>query len=137
MMLNFACGDRIHNSWENIDFSPYNKYIKKVNLLGKLPYKDNSFDVAYSSHFLEHLSYSNAHKILDEINRILKPNGILRIVVPDLENICKAYISLLENITESNKNIIGGGWNLIKNTYKIKSFLIKNMIGSSLSFLIK
>lgn len=43
MILNFACGNRIHKDWENIDFSPIDKHIKKVNLLGNLPYKDNSF----------------------------------------------------------------------------------------------
>ncbi|RAX52734.1 hypothetical protein CCY99_07135 [Helicobacter sp. 16-1353] len=100
-MINIACGARIHDKWENIDFSPIDKRVKKVNLLGKLPYKDSSFDVAYSSHFFEHLDKKVAPKLLGEIKRILKPNGILRIVVPDLENIAREYIKILDSITDS------------------------------------
>lgn len=102
-MLNFGCGIRINNQWENIDFSPNTKNIKKVNLLEKLPYNDNSFDVAYSSHFLEHLDKNIAPKLLNEMKRILKKNGILRIVVPDLENIIKEYIKILDSPNESSK----------------------------------
>lgn len=35
-------------------------------------------------------------KILKEIRRILKDDGILRIVVPDLENIAREYIKLMD-----------------------------------------
>lgn len=96
MMLNFACGSRIHKDFENIDFYPINENIKKINLLQVLPYNDNTFDIAYSSHFLEHLDKDNAKKILKEIRRILKDDGILRIVVPDLENIAREYIKLMD-----------------------------------------
>ena len=95
-MLNFACGSRIHKDFENIDFYPINENIKKINLLQVLPYNDNTFDIAYSSHFLEHLDKDNAKKILKEIRRILKDDGILRIVVPDLENIAREYIKLMD-----------------------------------------
>ena len=97
-MLNFACGARIHTDWENIDFSPIDARVKKVNLLGRLPYPDNYFDCAYSSHFLEHLTPAHAHNILTEIKRVLKPHAILRIVVPDLENLCRAYLETLERL---------------------------------------
>lgn len=96
-MLNIACGSRIHNDWENIDFSPMDKRVKKVNLLSTLPYADSSFDVAYSSHFLEHLDKDTAPRVLKEIRRILKPNGILRIVVPDLENMVNEYLRILHS----------------------------------------
>lgn len=99
-MLNFACGARIHESWENIDFSPIDRRVKKVNLLGRLPYADESFDVTYSSHFLEHLEEENAARLLGEVRRILKQNGILRLVVPDLENIAKEYLAILEKLDE-------------------------------------
>lgn len=97
-MLNFACGARIHKDWENIDFSPIDARVKKVNLLKELPYPDNHFDCAYSSHFLEHLTPNNARNILAEVKRVLKPNGILRIVVPDLENLSRAYLKTLQDL---------------------------------------
>ncbi|MFC3868139.1 class I SAM-dependent methyltransferase [Helicobacter equorum] len=106
-MLNFACGSKIHEDWENIDFSPIDARVKRVNLLGKLPYPDNYFDVAYSSHFLEHLTLACAHDALLEIKRILKPHAILRIVVPDWENLCQTYIQVLQSLSDISKS--GGG----------------------------
>lgn len=50
--LNFGCGNRIHADWINIDFSPIDNRVQKVNLLQPLPFGDNTFDVAYSSPFL-------------------------------------------------------------------------------------
>lgn len=80
-LLNFACGSRIHPDCVNIDFNPVDKRVKKLNLLCTLPFANESFDVAYSSHFLEHLTPQKALQILKEIKRILKPNGIVRLVV--------------------------------------------------------
>ena len=108
-LLNFACGSRIHPDWVNIDFSPIDKRVKKVNLLGTLPFTDKSFDVAYSSHFLEHLTPQKALQVLKEIKRILKPNGIVRIVVPDLENLTSTYLSTLSHLVDSKKLDFNGG----------------------------
>lgn len=47
--------------------------------------------------------------------------------MPDLENICKTYLDILNNITESHKTAIGGG--LIKIYTIIMQPLIKNTIG--------
>lgn len=114
-MLNFGCGHRIHTDWTNIDFSPMDNRVKKVNLLGKLPFTDAHFDIAYSSHFLEHVTPNKAQEILLEIKRVLKRGGILRIVVPDLENMIRAYLNALESLKKSlmdsqhTENITGGG----------------------------
>lgn len=127
-LLNFACGSRIHPDWVNIDFSPIDKRVKKVNLLGTLPFPDESFDVAYSSHFLEHLTPPKALQILKEIKRILKPNGIVRIVVPDLENLTSTYLSTLSRLLVS-KNLDsngGGGEKCLRRNLKSLSL---NMIG--------
>ena len=45
-----------------------------------LPFEDNSFDMVYSSHVLEHIP--NPEKALQEIYRVLKPGGINFCVVP-------------------------------------------------------
>jgi len=50
------------------------------------PFKDNSFDVIHAYHILEHLGSQGDYKaflrIFEEIWRILKPNGMLRAIVP-------------------------------------------------------
>ena len=96
ILLNLACGNRYHKDWINIDFHSSSKFVKKVNILKGLPYKDNYFDVVYSSHFIEHLSFEQVKKVITEIKRVLKPEGIIRIVVPDLENICNEYLNILK-----------------------------------------
>lgn len=103
IMLNLACGNRIHPDWHNLDFSPSNKLVKKANLLGRLPYNDGIVNCIYSSHFFEHIPKKKTFHFLNECKRILKTSGILRIVVPDLENICREYIKILDSTPHSFK----------------------------------
>jgi len=100
-LLNVACGSRFHKDWVNIDFYASSPEVKSINILKGLPYKDNSFDVVYSSHFLEHLTKNQADFVLSDIFRVLKPGGIIRIVVPDLENICREYLNVLSGIQDN------------------------------------
>lgn len=67
------------------------------NLARGIPYPDGSFDVVYHSHLLEHLDRDVAPKFLAEAHRVLKPGGIHRIVVPDYELACRAYLASLEH----------------------------------------
>lgn len=94
--LNIACGARYHSDWVNIDFHPRGNEVNKANILKGLPFDDSSFEAAYSSHFFEHISTTEARFVLKEIHRILMPGGIVRIVVPDLENVCMEYLRVLD-----------------------------------------
>lgn len=95
-LLNTACGQRYHKDWINIDFYSDSNIVKKVNILSGLPFESNSMDAVYCGHFLEHIDTEEGKIVLNEIYRVLKPNGVIRIVVPDLENICKEYLKILE-----------------------------------------
>lgn len=46
----------------------------------KMPFKDNTFDAIVSYDVFEHLE--NLDKAFFEVNRILKPNGVLHIAIP-------------------------------------------------------
>lgn len=92
-MLNIGCGHRYHHDWENIDVDPATPEVKKVDIIKGLPYADNSFDVVYHSNVLEHLPTALGENMTNECFRVLKPGGILRISVPDLEKICNEYFS--------------------------------------------
>ena len=60
-----------------------NKNIKFIaGDLHKMPFKDNLFDKAVASEVLEHVG--NDVKVLKEIYRILKPNGVLVTSVPSI-----------------------------------------------------
>jgi len=51
----------------------------------ELPFENNYFSFAYSEHFFEHLFFDEAIELFKELYRVLKPNSILRIVVPDAD----------------------------------------------------
>lgn len=55
-----------------------------VHDLTKFPYpfKDESVDAIFSSHFVEHLDGFERMKFFDECHRILKPEGKIRLVHP-------------------------------------------------------
>ncbi len=63
------------------------------NLAKGIPFADDSVDVVYHSHMLEHLDREVASHFLIEARRVLKPGGIHRIVVPDFEQACRAYLA--------------------------------------------
>nr|WP_268747095.1 methyltransferase domain-containing protein [Methylacidiphilum kamchatkense] len=58
-----------------------------------LPIAENSADFVYCSHVLEHLSLEDCRMALRNTFKILKPNGIFRCVLPDLEYEAKNYSS--------------------------------------------
>jgi len=125
-LLNLGCGPRANPNWINIDFSWYarlRRYPGLVVLLRSLglfsperyayflgfpdnvivwdlrkgiPFNDDSFNAVYSSHLLEHLDRAVVGPFLIECRRVLKPGGVLRIVVPDLEIIIITYVDALQ-----------------------------------------
>lgn len=58
-----------------------------------LAYPDASCDAIYSSHMLEHLDRNVAGSFLSEAFRLLRPGGVIRISVPDLKKLVRAYES--------------------------------------------
>ncbi|MBN2858622.1 MAG: methyltransferase domain-containing protein [Candidatus Delongbacteria bacterium] len=106
-LLNLGCGYKFHEGWINIDFVSESPFVFKYNLLKGIPYPDNYFDAVYHSQVLEHFQKKEASKFINECYRVLKPGGVIRVVVPDLENIASEYLRLvkenIENLTDSSK----------------------------------
>ncbi len=133
VILNLGCGNKTCNSKEviSMDWSVslvlkrnfflriiLSKFLskeryKKINNLPNniivhnlrkgIPFENNSVDAVYHSHLLEHLDRSNVREFLMEVFRVLKPNGIQRIVVPDLYLLCKSYINNYEQCNLKNE----------------------------------
>jgi len=51
-----------------------------------------SVDGFYASHVLEHLPRRDCLRLLGNVRRWLKPSGVLRIVLPDLRGMARAYV---------------------------------------------
>lgn len=126
--LHIGCGLITPDSWLNLDGSwnakiAKHSIIKKIlkimhlvpesqlnidwsseifiyNIQKPLPFKDDSFETVYASHLLEHLYLKNTREFLSECFRVIKPGGILRIMVPNLRKLCENYMD--------DKNILAG-----------------------------
>lgn len=97
LMLNLGCGKCYDTAdWVNIDFITAGNEVISHDLRKALPVSSDICDVVYSSHVLEHFSRSEARAFLKECNRVLRPGGVLRIVVPDLEMIARLYLKYLD-----------------------------------------
>ena len=101
--INLACGGKLcrEPGWINADHNPSAKDVVKVDLLGQLPFPDQSFDVVYHSQFIEHLPADKALAFMRECFRILKPKGVLRVVTPDLQDQATEYLRTLQAVLAS------------------------------------
>jgi predicted SAM-dependent methyltransferase len=101
--LNLGCGSRFHRDWINLDFAASDQSIIVHDLSQGIPYPDNSIDVIYHSHVLEHFSQKQGEFFLQDCYRVLKDQGIIRVVVPDLEKIARSYLEALEKNLEGDQ----------------------------------
>ena len=70
----------------------------------KLP--SDSFDVIFCSHMLEHIPQFRLEKTIYEFNRILKIDGTVRILVPDLKKLALAYVKNDKKVFTGQKKYI-------------------------------
>ena len=101
-LLNLGCGNTFHKDWINIDFVSNSEHVQAHNLLDGIPFESQSMDVIYHSHVLEHFSKTDGVKFINECFRVLKPQGVIRIAVPDLETIAKEYLKNIEMATSGH-----------------------------------
>ena len=66
--------------------------IKSANADKKFTFINNTVDIIYTSHMLEHLSRIKAFEFIKECHRVLKKDGVLRIVVPDFKKQIDQYL---------------------------------------------
>lgn len=97
VLINLGCGKTWHEAWLNYDLSPEDPAVRAIDLSASLPFTDASTDAIYHSHVLEHLEPAAARRLLTECHRVLRPRGIVRVVVPDLAVHARCYLAALES----------------------------------------
>ena len=114
-------GHIYRQEWNNLLFSIYPQPLNEKDLYyydvrKPLLYPDQIFDAVYLFHILEHLTPEEASTFLREIYRVLKFSGIVRISTPDLEDICRAYVSRLKEYEGSSteKNQLRYEWSVLE-----------------------
>lgn len=107
--LEIGSGNKRIPNFETLDIIG-GKNIDYVLDAGKtLPFKDNTFDLIYASHVLEHIPWYKTERVLNEWFRILKSGGILEIWVPDGLKIYK----ILKKAEKDSLKTIPDNWDLL------------------------
>jgi len=90
--LNWGCGTHPDAGWINSDIKEAPGIQLVCDILEGLPLEDDSIDYAVSIHALPEIPYGQLVPVLTELRRVLKPGGVLRLALPDLERGVKAYL---------------------------------------------
>ncbi len=72
-----------YNGFIGLSLRQENSNHIKFDLQQKFPLLDSSVDVFQSEDVFEHLSYESVSMVINEIYRVLKPNGLFRLSLPD------------------------------------------------------
>ncbi len=87
------------------------KGIQYGDVSKRLPLADDSCDVIYSCHMLEHIVTRRVGHSLQEMRRVLKPGGVIRIAVPDLRRMAEQYIQTGDADEFMHRCMMGKFWN--------------------------
>lgn len=113
--LNLGCGKRYFEDWTNVDFVSNSPYVRRHDLTLGIPLPDKSFRVVYHSHVLEHFTKSYASHFIHECYRVLEKGGVIRVVVPDLEQIVRQYLDSLERAKQGDGHAAHNYvWNMLE-----------------------
>lgn len=81
--LHLGSGPQILQGWVNIDNVQYPGVDRVLDVNAGLPFNDVS--LIFAEHFIEHLAYSDASRLLRECRRALRDDGVLRLSTPNLD----------------------------------------------------
>lgn len=89
-----------HHGWVNVDVHDLAGYAQSQgykyllhDARNGLPYDTGTVDAINCQHMLEHLTYKEGVSFLRECRRVLKPDGVMRVAVPDAELLADLYVN--------------------------------------------
>ncbi|MEQ9257835.1 MAG: methyltransferase domain-containing protein [Roseovarius sp.] len=108
--IHLGCGVKHLEGWFHVDALdyPHVDHIGRVEDLSFIP--DNSAQLIYACHVLEHFGRHTYKDALAEWHRVLAPGGILRLAVPDFNAAATLYLSgTLPRGIEDVRGLVTGG----------------------------
>lgn len=118
LKINLGCGYIGHPDWINVDYGvlafinkfpflkrlvfalklapleyniPWPENLRLIDLRKSFPFKEKTISYIFTAHFLEHLYKFEADKLFKKCYHGLKPGGMIRILVPDLDIVVRQY----------------------------------------------
>ncbi len=89
--LNWGCGEHPEPGWVNSDVKEGPGIDVSCDIRAGLPLDNASFDYVVSIHALPMISYPDLVPVLQELRRLLRPGGVLRLCLPDVDRGIRAY----------------------------------------------
>ncbi|HUP06438.1 MAG TPA: methyltransferase domain-containing protein [Caldimonas sp.] len=89
--LNLGCGPHPVPGWLNADRQPADGVDLCGDIRAGLALADDAVDCVVAIHFLQDLAWDAIDPALREMRRVLRPGGMLRLAVPDLDRAIDAY----------------------------------------------
>lgn len=89
--LVLGCGASVLTGWLNTDFEPLSDEVMYLNVTIPFPFADGTFDLIFTEHMIEHVSYADAERMLRECWRVMKAGSKIRVSTPDLKFLVDLY----------------------------------------------
>jgi len=89
--LNWGCGTHPQPGWINSDVKDDPGIDISCDIRDGLPLPDATLDYVVSIHALPMIPYPELVPVLEELRRVLRPGGVLRLALPDLDVAIGAY----------------------------------------------
>ncbi len=89
--LNWGCDRHTRPGWINSDLKEGPGIDLSCDIRQGLPLDTDSIDYAVSIHALPEVPYAEIIPVLQELRRVLKPGGVLRLALPDVLKGVRAY----------------------------------------------
>jgi len=98
--LQLGTGSDARDGWLNTDIHqfPGARGIVYLDARKRFPLPDESFDLVYSEHMIEHLTYAEGLHCLRECRRVLRRGGRIRVATPSLERLGSLYSRELTDV---------------------------------------
>ena len=91
--INLGSGHWKFEGWVNVDLDAESLPDVLADLSADLPFEDGCAEFMHTEDFIDQLELEGAEAFLKECHRILKPGGVIRILTPDVEKLCRMYIN--------------------------------------------
>jgi SAM-dependent methyltransferase len=91
LRLHLGCGRHAVPGWVNADLRAAPGVDLRIDIRRGLPLRDAAVDGIVAIHVLQDLSWLDIPPALGEMKRVLKPGGVLRLGLPDLDRAIDAY----------------------------------------------
>ena len=89
--LNWGCGAVGEPGWINSDIKDGRSIQISCDIREGLPLDSDSMDYVVSIHALPEIHFNDQLTVLRELHRVIKPGGVLRLALPDIDRSIDAY----------------------------------------------